>query len=55
MIMEEQVKPNKEEITIMLEEMISNIDNLPPGAALAPITHLDYQALLLILKAILLV
>ena len=50
--MDEEIKKiTHDELIIMLDEMISNVDKLPPGAALASITHLDYQALLYLIRA----
>ena len=48
-----QLKPTKKEILNVLEEMIKTIDNLPPGAMQVPITHYDYQWMLLLLSSIL--
>lgn len=46
-------KLTKQEILDMVEEMIKNVDNLPRYAMSAPITHIDYHSLLLLLSAIL--
>lgn len=48
---EEIKKPTKQELIYMLDEMIKNIENLPMGAMLQPITHYDHCALLLWLSA----
>lgn len=44
--------PTKEELLEMIKEMIKNLEELPPGAMLTPITHYDHQSLLLLLSAL---
>lgn len=46
-------KPNKEELIAMLEEMAKNIENLPPHAMSAAISHYDLWSVLTLLTAIL--
>lgn len=44
-------KPTKKELLQMLEEMIKNIENLPPHAMLTPVNHYDlFSSLLLVLS-----
>lgn len=50
---EEIKKPSKIELIEMLQEMNDNIEKLPPYAMSAPVTHLDFSALLILLHAIL--
>lgn len=45
-------KPTKKDLLKILDEMITNIENLPAGAMNAPITHYDYVSGLLLLSAI---
>lgn len=45
-------KPNIKELLSMLDEMISNVENLPPGAMISPITHYDYVSLMILLASI---
>lgn len=49
---EESQRPSKAELVGMLKEMNDNIEKLPPYAMTAPITHLDFSALLILLHAI---
>lgn len=49
---EEQKKPNKSDLIFMLSEMISNIEKLPSYAMSSPISHYDFCALLILLKAL---
>jgi hypothetical protein len=37
----------------MIKDLVKTLDNLPPHAMGAPITHYDYQSLLLVLSSIL--
>lgn len=48
-----KVKPNKEEIKLLVDEMIKNYENLPQQAMYAPTTHADVLSVLLILSTIL--
>ena len=48
----EDTKPTRQDLIDMLDEMIKNIENLPPGAMLTPITHYDYCALMILLRSI---
>ncbi len=44
-------KLTKKELLQMLEEMIKNIENLPPNAMLTPVNHYDlFSSLLLVLS-----
>jgi len=45
-------KPNKQELILMLDEMIKNVENLPRHAMMTPITHYDYCALMILLSSI---
>lgn len=45
--------PNKKELLKMLEDMIENIERLPPQAMLTAITHYDFCSALLLLSSIL--
>lgn len=46
-------KSNKKELLSMLDQMISNVENLPQGAMLSPVTHYDYVSLMILLSSIL--
>lgn len=46
-------KPDRERLLQILDEMILTVDNLPQHAKLQPITHYDYETLLVFLRAIL--
>lgn len=46
-------KPNREELLKELDEMIKNIEKLPPHAQILPINHYDFCALMIVLSAIL--
>lgn len=46
-------KPSRQEIVEMIDEMINNIERLPPGAMLQPINHYDYCSLLILLSVFL--
>lgn len=46
-------KPNKKELIALLDEMIKNVENLPQGAMLSPVTHYDYVSLMILLSSIL--
>ena len=46
-------KPTKKELLDMLEQDIKNMENLPQGAMLTPITHYDFCSSLMLLLAIL--
>lgn len=45
--------PSKEDLLSLLEDMYKRIEELPMNAALAPITHADFAALIMLLSAIL--
>src|SRR6266851_2274887 len=45
-------KPARQEKLKILDEMIKSIENLPPQALYAPISHADFRALLLCLSSI---
>jgi predicted nucleic acid-binding Zn-ribbon protein len=49
----QSAKPTKEEMLEMLDDMARRIDDLPGHAASQPITHYDFQALVLLLSSIL--
>jgi len=51
--MEDEKKMSKQDLLEMLDEMIKNIEGLPPGAMLTPITHYDHVSLLILLSALL--
>lgn len=46
---EYQEKPTKSDFLFMLNEMINNIEKLPPNAMHLPINHYDFSALLILL------
>ena len=50
---EEQKKPSKEELIVMLEHMIASYERLPPHAAMVAISHQDYWSGLLVICEIL--
>lgn len=45
-------KPTKDEMLDMLDSMRKNIEDLPPNAQLAPVTHSDFASLILLLSSI---
>lgn len=45
-------KPSRAELLDMLDEMRKRIEELPQQAAFVPITHADFNSLLLLLSAI---
>lgn len=45
-------KPTKEELLNILDEMVKNIENLPPQAMHTPINHYDYCSLMILLSSI---
>lgn len=45
-------KPPRDELLDILDEMVHRIGNLPQHASLAPITHADFAALLMLLSSI---
>ena len=45
-------KPSKEELLGMMEEMIKNIERLPAGAMVSPITHYDLCSSLMLILSI---
>jgi len=45
-------KPTKEELLSMLDDIIKNIENLPPRAMTTGITHYDFASALLLLSSI---
>jgi hypothetical protein len=51
-IVEQTSTPSKEELLQMLDELRHRIDTLPQHAMLSPITHADFNSLLLLLSAI---
>ena len=51
--MEESSKPPKEDLLTMLDEMIKNIERLPPHALYSPISHADFCSLMMLLSSIL--
>ncbi len=46
------IKPTREELIEMLDEMNNNIERLPAHALIQPINHYDLSALLILLSAI---
>lgn len=48
-----ELAPIKDEITIVINEMLERLETLPQGAMLSPLTHYDLQSLLWILSSIL--
>jgi len=46
-------KPNKDELLKLLDEMIKNIENLPPNAMQTYVTHYDLCSALLIISSVL--
>lgn len=46
------VKPSKQELIEMLDEMNRNIERLPAHALIQSINHYDFSALLILLSAI---
>lgn len=56
-IIDEDVKqiyktPSKEDLLKILDDMIQNIEKLPPSAMTTPITHYDFCSALLLLSSI---
>jgi hypothetical protein len=51
-IQDELPKPSKEDLLEILDDMYKRIEDLPMNAALAPITHADFAALIMLLSAI---
>jgi len=45
-------KVTREELLDTLDQLIKNVEALPPHAMLTPITHYDYCALLILLQSI---
>jgi hypothetical protein len=45
-------KPSRKELLDMLDEMTKRIEELPPHATLAPVTHADFASLLMLLSSI---
>ncbi|HET6457265.1 MAG TPA: hypothetical protein VFG24_00095 [Nitrosopumilaceae archaeon] len=52
LVPEKAHKPDKKELFKLLDDMRENIENLPPNAMSAPITHYDLCSLLLLLSSI---
>jgi hypothetical protein len=50
--MEEFTKPTRKELIDMLDEMLANIERLPPHALASFITNYDLSALIILLSAI---
>jgi hypothetical protein len=46
-------KPTKAELLDLLDKMRSDIEQLPSGAAIAPVTHYDFASLIMLLSSIL--
>ena len=46
-------KPNKDELLLLMDEMIKNIENLPPNAMHTYVTHYDLCSALLLISSIL--
>ena len=49
---ENVTKPNKEELIQMLDEMVKNIENLPPHAMTSSVTQYDLAALMMLISSI---
>jgi len=49
----ENVKPDKDDLLKMLDEMIKSYENLPSAAMQSPINHYDFASALLLLSEIL--
>jgi hypothetical protein len=49
----ESVKPTREELLKMLDEMVERIESLPSSAMTAPVTHYDLASSLMLLSSIL--
>ena len=45
-------KPTKKELIELLDEMVANIENLPPHAMILPINHYDFCSLMILLSSI---
>lgn len=45
-------KPTKDELLLMLDEMLKTIEQLPAHALILPVNHYDLSALIIILLAI---
>lgn len=45
-------KLSKKQLLDMLDEMVQNIENLPPHAMTLPITHYDFASLMLLIGAL---
>lgn len=50
---EPEVKPSREDLLNMLDDMIKNIENLPPNGLASPVNHYDLLSSLLLLSSIL--
>ena len=48
----DSLKPTRDDLLKMLEEMIKNIENLPVHAMTSPVNHYDLSAALLLLLSI---
>ena len=51
--MEEYKKPNKAQLVELLDEMVRNIEKLPPNAMNSYVTHYDLWSALLLISEIL--
>lgn len=49
----EDKKPTRDDLLVMLDDIINNIERLPPVAMSTPITHYDHYSALLLLSSIL--
>jgi hypothetical protein len=46
----ENSKPSKKELIEILDQMVKNIEGLPPAAMILPINHYDFCSALIILS-----
>ena len=49
--MSEDIVPSKDDIILMVDEMIKTFENLPQHALMTPISHYDHLSLLILLSA----
>jgi hypothetical protein len=48
----EKTIPSKEELLLMLDEMINYVDNLPEHAKYAPVSQYDFYSFMMLIKAL---
>ena len=50
---EKETKTSKDELFLILDEMINSYTNLPREAMMQPITHWEHEAMLILIRALL--